>query len=41
MAQLGFFDTDKRLAAPSARGDARSTMGELSRRYRGGGADAE
>ena len=43
MGQLGFFDTDKRLEALSARGDPleaidHSAVGKLSRRDRGGGA---
>ena len=41
MAQLGFFDADKRLEALSAKGDPLEAIvsyrGELSRRDRGGG----
>ena len=45
MAQLGFFDADKRLEALSAKGDpleaiSSRTVGELSRGDRSGGAHA-
>ena len=47
MSQMGFFDADKRLSALSLKGDpleaisGAGALGDVSRRHRGGGADAE